>query len=212
MISDVRVVRLRPDDWQEFRDVRLASLADAPGAFGSRHADWVEVDEARWRSRLVDVPLTVVARVDGAPVGVVCGAPGDGEVELISMWVAPDHRGTGLARRLIDAVVAWATVRGRGTVLMVREDNAPAIEAYRRAGFVDQGVPVDWTTGPALPNWGRSSRSAFRNPTVTTRSSTGDTTSRQTSVSTAPRTTAGSLPNPWRFTATAPMRPSPRMT
>ena len=143
-MSTPELVRLDADGWRDFRDVRLASLADAPGAFGSRHADWVDAPEERWRSRLTDVPLTVVARTETGLVGVVSGVPSDDHVELISMWVAPEHRGTGLARRLIAAVVEWAGAQGRDTVLMVRDDNARAIAAYERAGFTDLGVPADW--------------------------------------------------------------------
>ena len=138
------LVRWGPDEWQEFREVRLASLVDAPYAFGASHADWVDASEERWRSRLTDVPLTVVARGDERLVGVVSGVSSGEHVELISMWVAPDHRGTGLAGRLISEVVAWADAMGQGTVLMVRDDNAPAIRAYERAGFTDLGVPDGW--------------------------------------------------------------------
>lgn len=140
----VELLRIGPEDWREFREVRLASLADAPGAFGSRYADWVDADEQRWRARLTDVPFTVVARNNGEPVAVASGVPSDDTIELISMWVAHRHRGTGLAGRIIDHVVAWAAARGQGTHLMVREDNVAAIRAYSRAGFVDQGVPDDW--------------------------------------------------------------------
>lgn len=140
----MELVQIGPEDWREFREVRLASLAEAPAAFGSSHADWVDADEARWCARLAAVPFTVVARTAAGPVGVACGAPADDEVELISMWVAPAHRGTGLAARLIEQVVAWAASQGKGTFLMVRDDNAAAIRAYARAGFADRGVPEDW--------------------------------------------------------------------
>lgn len=144
------IVELGPDDWQEFRDVRLASLLDAPDAFGATYADWADAPEERWRRRLADVPFTVLARTPQGPVGVVSGtAPGPGveAVELISMWVAPSHRGTGLGAALIARVVARAAALGRPTVLMVREDNAVAIRAYERAGFVDLGVPPDRPAG-----------------------------------------------------------------
>lgn len=143
-VSEIELVRIGPDDWREFREVRLASLSDAPAAFGARHADWADATEERWRARLRDVPLTVVARSEGVPVGVVSGMESGEAVELISMWVAPGHRGTGLATRLIDQVVAWAESRGRRTCLMVRDDNLAAIRSYERAGFVDHGVPEDW--------------------------------------------------------------------
>jgi RimJ/RimL family protein N-acetyltransferase len=143
-VHDVEIVRIGPEDWQEFREVRLASLADSPAAFGSRYDAWVDAPEGRWRARLTGVPLTLLARREGRPVGVVSGSPeGDDEVELISMWVAPQLRGTGLARALVDAVVAWAAAQHRTTFLMVRIDNHRARAAYERAGFVDTGVPDD---------------------------------------------------------------------
>ena len=60
------------------------------------------------------------------------------------MWVAPSQRVTGLAGRLMNEVIAWATARGQQTCLMVRDDNVAAIRAHGRAGFVDQGVPEGW--------------------------------------------------------------------
>jgi GNAT superfamily N-acetyltransferase len=143
-MPEPELVRLDADGWRDFRDVRLASLADAPGAFGSRHADWVDATEERWRARLTDVPLTIGARGEAGVVGVVSGVPSDDHVELISMWVAPAQRGTGLAGRLIAAVVEWAASLGHDTFLMVRDDNPRAIAAYERAGFTDLGVPPDW--------------------------------------------------------------------
>ena len=143
-MSAPEVVRVGPDEWETFREVRLASLADAPGAFGASYADWVDAPEQRWRSRLTDVPFTIVALSVGVGVGVVSGAQADDHVELISMWVAPDHRGTGLADRLIEQVAAWAASNGHDTFLMVRDDNERASKAYEKCGFVDLGVPLDW--------------------------------------------------------------------
>ncbi len=146
----IEVVRIGPEDWREFRTVRLASLSEAPGAFGSRHADWVEAAEQRWRARLTDVAFTVIARADGGPVGVASGSRSEESVELISMWVAPHQRGTGVAGRLIEEVVAWARGLGFPTCLMVRDDNGGAIRAYARAGFTDHGVPDDWPDNAPL--------------------------------------------------------------
>ena len=141
----MEIARIGPDDWEQFRDVRLASLSDSPAAFGSRHEDWLEASQERWRSRLTQVPLTLLAHAEGEVVGVVSGqTDGADWAELISMWVDPSARGTGAARELIAAMVGWAAGEGRSTYLMVRSDNARARAAYARAGFVDQGVPDGW--------------------------------------------------------------------
>lgn len=139
------VTRIGPADWERFREVRLASLSDSPEAFGSRYADWVDAPAERWQSRLSQVALTLLAQDGTDVVGVVSGQPvGEHSVELISMWVAPATRGTGVAGRLIGAVVEWAADQDRTTYLMVRSDNIRARRSYERAGFVDTGVPEGW--------------------------------------------------------------------
>lgn len=144
------ITTLTPDDWELFRDLRLRALADAPEAFGSRLEDWREAPEARWRQRLEAVPLNLAAVVDGRPVGMASGTVETDGVELISMWVDPAARGAGVGAALIETVVRWAGPRP--TYLMVRAANAHAISAYERAGFVDQGVPVDHPVDRAPEN------------------------------------------------------------
>lgn len=77
-VDEVEIARIGPDEW---REVRLASRSDAPGAFGARYADWVDAAEDRWRRRLADVPFTGIARSGVAPVGVAPGWPADAPPE-----------------------------------------------------------------------------------------------------------------------------------
>ena len=85
-----RVIEIRalaPASWRLWRELRLAALADAPGAFASRLADWRDADEARWRARLA-IPGSVnfVALLDGKPAGMASGLPGaDGIPQLGTM-------------------------------------------------------------------------------------------------------------------------------
>ena len=141
-MTDVEIQRIGPDEWEVFRDLRLRALREAPYAFGSRYEDWAQAPEERWRDRLENVPLNLVARMDGELVGMASGVlENEDGAELISMWVDPAGRGSGVADALIEAVVAWARVAGRSTYLMVRRENARAVSAYTRAGFVDLGIP-----------------------------------------------------------------------
>ena len=126
--------------------MRLASLSESPAAFGSRYDDWVDAPAERWQSRLTQVPLTLLTHEGTTVVGVVSGQLVEEKwVELISMWVAPAARGTGVAGQLIDAVAGWAAARDRRMIyLMVRSDNTRARKSYERAGFVDKGIPKGW--------------------------------------------------------------------
>jgi ribosomal protein S18 acetylase RimI-like enzyme len=143
-VDELEIATVGPEEWQLFREVRLRALREAPYAFGSRYDDWVQAPESRWRERLAGVPLNLVAWNEGSPVGMASGVyDGEDRAELISMWVDPAARGCGVAAALVAAVVEWATAAGRTTYLMVRTDNAHAIAAYTRAGFVDLGIPPD---------------------------------------------------------------------
>jgi GNAT superfamily N-acetyltransferase len=133
--------RLTVDDWAVWREVRLQALRDAPYAFSSTLTQWQgDGDrEARWRSRLETVPFNAVAVVAGKPVGQVSGTEPEtttGYVELLSMWVAPEARGRGVGRTLVEAVVQWASSRAaNGVTLSVKRSNE-AIVLYKRCGFV----------------------------------------------------------------------------
>ncbi len=135
---------LTADDWPVWRDVRLAALAEAPHAFRSRLADWQEGDEERWRARF-DMPdsYNVVVLLDGRPVGMASGIPGDDGVgELRSVWVSPEARGHGAGDQLIAAVQDWAVRSCRPALkLAVIAGNEPAVALYRRNGFVATDEP-----------------------------------------------------------------------
>jgi GNAT superfamily N-acetyltransferase len=141
MLLDVIEWRvLTSDDWPVWRDLRLAALAEAPHAFGSRLADWQGDGDSneRWRARLEIPGHHLVAVVDGRPVGMASGVPtdDDGVVELISMWVHPTARGRGIGDQLLGAVERWARQVGADTLtLAVADGNEAAAVLYRRNGF-----------------------------------------------------------------------------
>ncbi|WP_174184055.1 GNAT family N-acetyltransferase [Nocardia barduliensis] len=139
---------LAPDDWAVFRRVRLATLADAPQFFGTTLAEAQARTESEWRHALSD-RAQFVAESGGAELGTVAGMLDleRGGVHLISMWVAPRARGTGVSDRLVRAVLDWAVAGGHRVVrLEFVEHNAFAERLYLRNGFVRTGV-----SGPVAP-------------------------------------------------------------
>ncbi|MFF1815978.1 GNAT family N-acetyltransferase [Kribbella sp. NPDC058245] len=139
----IEIQELSSDDWKVWRELRLAALAEAPYAFGSQLADWVDAPEEKWRARL-DLPgsRNAVAVMDGTPVGMASGVPAEAEgiVGLISMWVAPAGRGKGVGDLLMSWVEQGARATGAHTLeLAVAEGNEKAIGLYERHGYVATG-------------------------------------------------------------------------
>ena len=55
--------------------------------------------------------------------------------QVQGVWVAPDHRGRGLAPAGMARVVELARSHSRQVSLYVNEYNTPALRAYETAGF-----------------------------------------------------------------------------
>lgn len=142
--------RFAAHEWLTYRELRLRALADSPDAFGSTFAREAARSDDEWRDRLAtgagshsDLPL--VATVDDAPAGLAWGRLDDRQPDmahLFQVWVAPEFRGRGVGRLLVDAVIAWARTAGARVLrLGVTCGDTAAVRLYRRAGFVDDGPP-----------------------------------------------------------------------
>ena len=139
----MEIQRLADHELERFRALRLRSLRDAPGAFGTTYEGAAAWPRNAW-SRAFSSLVAFVAVVDGRDVGLVRAAR-DPNVEdaarLGSLWVAPEARGAGAGEALVHAVSAWARAQGLSRVVLdVSDDNAPAIALYERLGFEPTGV------------------------------------------------------------------------
>ena len=107
------VIRLGEEDWRAWRAVRLAALADAPGAFGSTLEHEQALEEEAWRAMTRGAAI-FLAVAGGIPIGVVAGVgrPSAGERGLGAMWVTPAWRRHGVAALLVGAVIDWARDEG----------------------------------------------------------------------------------------------------
>lgn len=146
----VDVRRLDPASWTVYREVRLAALAESPGAFGTTLEQASRRTEEEWRACLYDRVNFVAFDVD-RPVGLVSGIAGPEPhlAELISMWVDPRHRRQSVGERLVREVAAWALDLGcRELRLGVVDDNGGARAFYERLGFTSTGVTYPYPNDP----------------------------------------------------------------
>lgn len=126
-------------DWPVLKAVRLAALLDSPTAFGVTHASAAANSDEQWRDRAAARgPATYLLAFRGdSPVGMIGGVVSDAqEFNLIAMWLVPEHRGSGAAAALVEAMKQHAQVQGhRRVVLDVAPENARAAAFYARCGF-----------------------------------------------------------------------------
>ncbi|KQY54608.1 MULTISPECIES: GNAT family N-acetyltransferase [unclassified Nocardioides] len=145
----IEVRRLAPEEWPVWREIRLRSLADSPDAFGSTLAREEAFTEDDWLMRMQSTPVVVF--VDGAAAA-LGGAfrIEDGVAQIVAMWTAPEFRRRGLARLVLDEVVAQARAEGRRVILDVAQGNPAARRVYERFGFVATGRAEPLREGSAL--------------------------------------------------------------
>ena len=148
----VLIQRMAEDDWERVRHVRLRAMTEDPDVFGSSLMREERFVESHWRMRLRSSPTWLAVDDDGAGKGMVTmlqepGSPVD-DRHVISLWVAPESRRSGVGWALLDAVRRAADADGARTVsLWLVDGNNPAGDLYVRAGFARTGerqvVPRD---------------------------------------------------------------------
>lgn len=135
---------LRPMRWWDVEAVAALETELFPHDAWSAEQVWGElahVPDSRWYA---------VEEDDAGIAGYVglMAVPPEADVQTVA--VAPRAQGTGLGRRLLDALLVEAERRGCTQVFLeVHDDNEPALRLYERAGFEQQGRRRDYY-GPGL--------------------------------------------------------------
>jgi ribosomal protein S18 acetylase RimI-like enzyme len=140
----LEIRELSAADAEIFRALRLRALQDEPEAFGS---SWEEENArplAQTITRLQAEGMTAFGAFDaeGHLVGMVRLFRHDGvkvshKADIISMYVAPEARGRGVGRMLMEAAIerARATPGVEQLLLAVNATNTPARNLYLTLGF-----------------------------------------------------------------------------
>jgi ribosomal protein S18 acetylase RimI-like enzyme len=144
----MQIVKLGPEEWQAFRQLRLESLEADPQAFSSLYAEVERRPDSFWQERLRESQVgekswMLFARDGDRLVGMI-GAfreAGSEMVEIISVYVSRDWRGQGVGGALMEGILGeMRRLEGvRTAVLGVNAGQAAAVALYQRFGFVIVG-------------------------------------------------------------------------
>lgn len=141
-MKTAEIRRLRADEWDVLRKVRLSALAESPDAFATTWEEASARPEGWWRewaerSASGAEQAMFLAWDGGSPVGIVGAFRDEGDCHVISMWVDPGARGRGLGLSLLEAAVRFAG--GSEVVLRVEDGNAAARRLYERSASPTRG-------------------------------------------------------------------------
>ncbi len=137
--------RLRQEDANDLRRVRLEGLLDTPEAFAASHEQDSRQPAEHWQQWLANTPSFGVFDGTGRLSGIAALVMNRHAnlahwATLGAMYVTPALRGSGAAEALVAAALNEAVARGLEQVrLAVNADNARALRVYRRMGFVEYG-------------------------------------------------------------------------
>jgi RimJ/RimL family protein N-acetyltransferase len=142
MSAVIRV--LDPAEAVPYRAIRLEALATSPEAFGSTFESEAAEDLDFFAGRLTSSTIFGGFEHD-AFLGVAGFRRNDGPKErhkaaLVGVYVRPEARGAGLARRLVGAVLDHARGRVEIVQLTVTFGNDAARRLYTQIGFVEYGL------------------------------------------------------------------------
>lgn len=154
----VILLPITPTLASSYKAVRLRALQDTPTAFGSTYARESQFSEAGWQSRAANLctsrSIGYLAHQEDEYCGIAASFLSEQNpqhAELVSMWVAPNHRRTGTGQLLVNAIESWARLNAAHTLqLMVTSNNLAAISFYKRLDFALTGRTEPYPNDPAL--------------------------------------------------------------
>ena len=128
-----------------YREIRLEALRLSPEAFGSTFEAEAAQPLAFFSERL-DSGAKMFGAFDGSEIAGIAGLRLNQSMKeahkglLVSMYVRPSARNSGVGRRLIETILDYARGRVELIQLSVVSENQPALRLYSRLGFAEYGI------------------------------------------------------------------------
>lgn len=144
-MDDFKISPLSVSQWKQYRDLRLRAIRESPQAFLDTEQETRAFPEKKWRQRLADAAAgkswQLFARLHGKLVGMIGAYRSDDDVKnqsatIVGIWVAPEARGKGVGRKLMETLMDTLKKRSIKTVhLSVNVEQTAAVVLYKKLGF-----------------------------------------------------------------------------
>ncbi|MEF2529387.1 MULTISPECIES: GNAT family N-acetyltransferase [Streptomyces] len=135
-MSRVRIAALLPEHAEQVLAVYQAGIDEGNATFETRAPDWTAFDKAKLPSHrfvALDGDGRVLGWVAASAVSDRCAYAG---VVEHSVYVHPEARGRGVARALLDALIASTEAGGIWTIQSgIFPENTASLALHERAGF-----------------------------------------------------------------------------
>ncbi|ENU29175.1 hypothetical protein F991_03307 [Acinetobacter sp. CIP-A165] len=143
-MMNIEIKILNVSDINDFRNIRLAALLNAPKMFGSSYAVELNKPLAFFQNCLSNSivfgayhgkEIVALATLTQETVAKISH-----KAYLSSVFVQPEFQNKGIANELIQAVIEHSNKHIEQILLTVADDNNSAIHLYKKLGFQIYGV------------------------------------------------------------------------
>lgn len=140
-------LKIKEDEWQKYKKVRLEALKNDPQAFGSSYDRENKKSDNEWKEKLMLSNTAdskkIFVGIDNdsngfLAIGAAYAENDLGEWNLIAIYVDPKHRGQGISKILSSEIINTLKARRnvRRLILRVNVNQQAAVNLYRSLGFV----------------------------------------------------------------------------
>lgn len=146
-MDNVKIIKLPPERWEEYKNLRLEALKNEPTAFAASYEEKASKEDEYWQNQLkkfqdADEDSMWFAEVSDKLVGLTGWYRSNTEklrhsASVYAVYVNPKYRGKGIAKELIKKVLE--EVESKPEIvkidLNVNTKNEAATNLYKKLGF-----------------------------------------------------------------------------
>lgn len=156
----MKVQRIAPGGWREWKASRLQALGDSPEAFASCFAAEKDKPDETWSEYTRHCAASPASAAflardqQGRVAGMIAAYLEGGEAAnayICAMWVAPESRNRGVGRLLVDEAARWLKGAGASEVkAWVSDAHSSAAGFYESLGFAPTGERQPLASRPSF--------------------------------------------------------------